>query len=68
MKQKPKNSPPAKGESAEGGRGYILNNLPVLRTFRKESLIVPTLQRGNAAGDAPASQRDGENVWVEAAM
>jgi very-short-patch-repair endonuclease len=31
-----KNSPPAKGESAEGGRGLVLNNLPVLRTFRKE--------------------------------
>ncbi len=32
------NSPPVKGESAEGGRGLVLhvNNLPVLRTFRKE--------------------------------
>lgn len=29
-----KNSPPDKGEYPEGGRG--LNNLPVLRTFRKE--------------------------------
>ncbi|MCB1780919.1 MAG: endonuclease domain-containing protein [Candidatus Competibacteraceae bacterium] len=36
MSQKPKNSPPVKGEYAEGGRGYVLNNLPVLRTFRKE--------------------------------
>jgi very-short-patch-repair endonuclease len=36
MSREPKNSPPVKGEYAEGGRGYVLNNLPVLRTFRKE--------------------------------
>ena len=30
--------------------------------------IVPTLQRGNAARDAPASRFDGERVWPEAAM
>ncbi len=30
--------------------------------------IVPTLQRGNAARDAPASRVDGESIWPEATM
>jgi hypothetical protein len=30
--------------------------------------IVPTLQPGNAARDAPASRVNGESIWPEAAM